>query len=117
MRKLAGPAALAILGTTSLAAAYVSPDLIRRVVREHLGEIRGCYEEGLARRPDLAGRVTVRWVIGADGHVTGATITQSTLGDSAVEQCIATKITSWTFPLSGTGAITVTYPFALGTGS
>ena len=116
MRKLA-PLVFVSLLVPSLASAYISPEFIRRVVREHLGEILACYEESVRRRPDLAGRVVVRWVIGRDGRVTGATIIQSTLGDTAVEQCIATKIASWTFPETAAGAITVNYPFVLGTGS
>jgi len=34
-----------------------------------LGPARRCYAEGLARNPNLEGRVSVRFVIGRDGSV------------------------------------------------
>src|SRR5690606_7250695 len=34
-------------------------DIVRRVVRAHINEVRSCYSRGLARDPALAGRVVI----------------------------------------------------------
>ena len=41
-----------------------------------------------------------------------ASITDSTLHDAAVEQCIVTRVRTWTFPApDGGGVVAVEYPF------
>ena len=45
------------------------PEIIQRVVRQNFGRMRFCYEQGLVRKPELAGRVAVRFLIGSDGRV------------------------------------------------
>ncbi len=52
------------------ASGRLAPEEIRSVVRARFGELRKCYEAGLRRDPNLAGRITVRFVIGRDGKVT-----------------------------------------------
>ena len=47
----------------------LSREVIRRVIRRHINEVRFCYEQELAQRPDLAGRVTVSFIISATGSV------------------------------------------------
>ena len=44
-------------------AARCDKELIRRVVRAHLNELRFCYERALQSRPTLAGRVVSRFLI------------------------------------------------------
>src|SRR5262249_52013830 len=77
-------------------------EAVHRVVRSHTGAVRYCYEKELARKPDLTGRVTTHFVIDKNGAVTEATITDSTLGDSAVEDCLLRQIRSWHFPAKAT---------------
>ncbi|AKF11715.1 AgmX/PglI C-terminal domain-containing protein [Sandaracinus amylolyticus] len=92
----------------------LSSEVIRRVVRRHVNEVRFCYEQELAARPDLEGRVTVGFVIGATGAVQGAGVTDSSLGNPRVEGCIAQAVRRWTFPSpDGGGVVAVTYPFVL----
>ena len=81
---------------------------VQRVVRAHTGAVKYCYEKELVRKPDLAGKVTTHFVIDKNGVVTEATITDSTLGDAAVEECVLRQIRSWHFPAKATS---VTYPF------
>lgn len=96
----------------------LSADAIRRVIREHLPEVRHCYEQGLIAEPQLAGRVTIRFIISASGAVTAASIASSTLGNGRVEQCITTAVLRWKFPApDGGGVVSVTYPFTLATGN
>lgn len=87
-------------------------DLIRRIVRAHIGEVRYCYDEGLAHDPELAGRVVVDFVIGAEGKVTRSTAESDMEGD--VPDCIATAVSRWLFPRPADGKdVAVKYPFVL----
>src|SRR5689334_15094552 len=42
-------------------------DEIRLVVRAKLPQVRACFDEGLARKPELGGRVVLRFTIGPRG--------------------------------------------------
>jgi hypothetical protein len=89
-------------------------EVIRRVVRRQINQVRHCYEKGLARRPDLGGRVSVKFVINGDGAVQTAAVASSSLADRTVEQCIAGAIGRLTFPRpENRGVVLVTYPFNL----
>ena len=89
-------------------------DLIRRIVRAHIGEIRHCYNEGLQRDPKLAGKVIVEFTIAATGKVSHSEVATSTVPDDAVGTCIAAAAGRWLFPKPEGGApVQVTYPFVL----
>ncbi|MFO0683566.1 MAG: AgmX/PglI C-terminal domain-containing protein [Sandaracinus sp.] len=89
-------------------------DVVRRVVRRHLGEVSACYEQALAQRPDLDGRVVLRWTIGPEGRVVGAEVDlgASDLRAPEVQDCVARAARRWTFP-SADGVTIVHYPFVL----
>ncbi len=92
----------------------LSREVIRRVVRRHINEVRFCYEQVLAERPNLSGRVTVAFVISSNGSVQGASVTSTTLANARVEGCISQAVRRWTFPTpDGGGAVVVSYPFSL----
>lgn len=86
---------------------------IRRVVVHNLGEVSRCYEQGLVTDPALQGRVLVRFVIGADGAVTAATVPDAAPAFAAVGECIATAVRSWHFAAPRAGTVVVNYPFNL----
>lgn len=86
-------------------------DLIRRVVRSHVNEVRHCYTQGLAANAGLSGRISVRFVIARDGSVASAEIAESTVADEGVESCIAHSVERWRFPAGA--EVTVVYPFVL----
>jgi hypothetical protein len=90
----------------------IDPELIRKVVHEHRAQIRTCYETQLNTRPNLAGKLVSAWTIDQSGTVTEAHTQESTLRDRTVEQCVASKIKTWRFPIpKGGGEVFVTYPF------
>ncbi|MBN8614177.1 MAG: AgmX/PglI C-terminal domain-containing protein, partial [Deltaproteobacteria bacterium] len=92
----------------------LSREVIRRVIRRHINEVRFCYEQELAQRPDLAGRVTVSFIISATGAVQTASVANTTLNNARVETCVAGAVRRWTFPApDGGGAVLVNYPFVL----
>lgn len=92
----------------------LSREVIRRVIRRHINEVRFCYEQELGNRPDLAGRVTVAFIISPTGSVSSANVANTTLSNARVESCITTAVRRWTFPApDGGGIVGVNYPFVL----
>jgi hypothetical protein len=89
-------------------------EIVRRVVRQHLNEVRYCYEQALVRQPSLAGRVVTMFTIGAKGDVIVSALASSTLGAPLAESCIVAAPKRWQFPApEGGGLVTVSYPFQL----
>lgn len=103
-----------VLGTKADVVGGLDKDLIRRVVRAHINEVRYCYNQGLAKDPNLKGRVAVQFTIGATGKVTSSVVGENDVKDPAVGSCISQAVRRWTFPRPATGgAAIVTYPFIL----
>jgi TonB family protein len=89
-------------------------EIVRRIVRQHLNEVRFCYEQGLARRPGLAGRVVVQFTIASTGRVLVSALQTSSLGEPPVDACIVGAVRRWEFPQPlGGGIVVVSYPFQL----
>ncbi len=89
-------------------------DIIRRIVRAHINEVRHCYNQGLSRDPSLQGRVAVKFVITATGAIASAVTEESTVKDNAVNNCVAKAVKRWKFPKPrGGGSVIVSYPFTL----
>lgn len=87
-------------------------DQIQEVINDHIEGIQKCYEDVLVAMPHLAGRVVVEWQIDRVGRVSDVAIVTSTLGGTAVTDCIAKETASWTFPRpAGNGSVTVIYPY------
>lgn len=95
------------------------PDVIQRIVRQRFGRFRLCYENGLRSNPNLQGRVAIRFVIGPDGVVRGASDGGSDLPSQEVIACVARGFTGISFPQPEGGIVTVVYPitFTPGDGS
>ncbi|PRP91770.1 FHA domain protein [Enhygromyxa salina] len=92
-------------------------DIIRRIVRAHINEVRSCYNSGLTKNPNLEGRVAVNFVITGTGKVGSSVVQESTIKDSSVSNCIAKAVKRWKFPKPrGGGNVIVTYPFNLSPG-
>ncbi len=92
-------------------------DIIRRIVRAHINEVRHCYNQGLVKDPNLKGRVAVQFTIGPTGKVPVAVVAQSSLKDKNVANCVAKAVKRWKFPKpQGGGNVVVTYPFVLAPG-
>ena len=90
----------------------LDPEIIRRIVREHAGQIRYCYERELTRSPGIYGKIVMKWVINGEGKVTQATTAETQMRNANVEGCLATKIKTWVFPKpKGGGIVIVNYPF------
>jgi TonB family protein len=85
--------------------------IIQRIVRAHINELRGCYNQALVRDPELEGRVRTTFVIAPNGSVSSSVIAESEL-DARANACIAKAIRRWSFPaVEGMGTTVVNYPF------
>lgn len=90
----------------------LDPEIIRRIVRDHAGAVRYCYERELVRTPSLYGKVVMKWVINAEGKVVSAQVADSQMKNANVESCLSTRIRTWQFPAPrGGGVVVVNYPF------
>ena len=91
-----------ILGIASCAGT-LDKEIIRRIVRRHLNEVKYCYEQALARQPTLDGRLVVQFTIAGTGQVLASVVQSSTLGSPAVEMCVVNAVKRWEFPRAGEG--------------
>lgn len=90
----------------------LDPEIIRRIVREHAGQIKYCYEKELTRTPGIYGKIVMKWVINGEGRVNQSAVAETQMKNSNVEGCLATKIKTWVFPKpKGGGIVVVNYPF------
>jgi TonB family protein len=93
-------------------------EIIRRIIRRHINEVRYCYEQSLAVHPAIGGRVMVQFTIAASGQVISSLLQNSTVGDARAESCIVQAVRRWEFPRPlGGGIVIVSYPFVLTPGS
>jgi hypothetical protein len=100
--------------------AEVSPgldaDIVRRVVRAHINELRSCDKSSRAKQPELAGTITIAFEIAASGKVSSSTVQESKLtpAEEALPTCFAKAVKRWQFPKpTGADPVRVTYPFAV----
>jgi hypothetical protein len=92
--------------------ACLDNEIIRRVVRQHHAEVRFCYEKRLMSHDALGGRVVTQFTIAATGRVLSSIVSDDSMHDGDIEQCITSAVRRWEFPRSGQTSI-VTYPFIL----
>jgi len=86
----------------------------RRIIRQHVSEVRYCYEQALLRRHDLAGHEVLQLTIAADGSVASAAIVNDELREPALAACVVAAAVRWQFlPKAGEELAVVTYPFML----
>ncbi len=93
-------------------------EIIRRIIRRHLNEVKFCYETELARNARLAGRVAVQFTISGGGEVIASVLQSSTMGNARVENCVVQAVRRWEFPRPTMGGLViVSYPFNFQSGS
>jgi len=88
-------------------------EIIRRIVRQHMNEVKFCYDQELARKPALAGRISVQFAISPVGQVIASTLQSTSMDDARVENCVVSAVRRWEFPKPmGGGIAIVLYPFS-----
>jgi len=98
---------------------------IRAAIRAAIPDIRDCYDAWLQARPELGGRLAVRFTIESAGgeatgqddgtdvpaRVTNVRIVSSELDHGLLEGCVLNVTAGLRFRPPRGGKITVTYPF------
>jgi hypothetical protein len=92
------------------------PEVIQRIVRQNFGRFRLCYENGLRTNPNLAGRVSVRFIISREGAVSSSSDGGSDLPDGGVVSCVVRGFSNLSFPQPEGGIVTVVYPIIFNPG-
>jgi hypothetical protein len=91
-------------------------EIIRRVVHQHMNEIKFCYDQELASKPALAGRISVQFAISPMGQVITSVVQSTSMDNARVENCVVNAVRRWEFPKPmGGGIAIVLYPFSFTT--
>lgn len=90
-----------------------APEEVRQMVAARRSQVRACYERSLKRNPKLAGTVTVELRVGPAGQVLGTRVTDDTLGDEQVADCLRHETAGWLFQSARNA--NVVYPFVFRT--
>lgn len=113
--------ALAVLHLASAAiASSLDTKRIDETVRTKQDAIAACYDEGLARKPRLSGKIVVLFTVENDGTVSDAVTKKgTTLEDDTVVSCVLREIETLVFPPPNPDCdasrddctVKITYPF------
>ncbi len=107
-----GTASVGVLEEETDVQGGLDRDVIARIIKSQIGQIRYCYERQLSANPELYGKVQVKFTIGSAGAVVTQTVGSSSLNNAMVEGCILRRIAGWQFPKPAGGTdVIVTYPF------
>jgi outer membrane biosynthesis protein TonB len=88
----------------------VDAQVLARTIRGHLAQVRACYERALRRRPDLRGKLLLRFTLTAAGTVSAVEIDEDSLHDGEVASCLRAAARGWRFPPSPR-TVDATFPF------
>lgn len=91
----------------------MDPDVIRRILLDHLPQFRYCYQRELERTGnDLSGVIRLDFTIGASGHVSNAGVDGGSNLPGDVKKCVVGVLRGITFPEPmGGGTVEVKQPF------
>jgi TonB family protein len=92
----------------------LSREVVHRIVMQHRGRMRHCYETRLRANPELRGRVTIKFVIAPQGTVPSVQVAGNTTGDDGLAACAQDVVRRMSFPQAD-GVTAVTYPFTFQT--
>ena len=101
---------------TGTKSANRSGDELSRIINSHNDAIEYCYKRESKLDPNLKGDVMVEFVIAYNGRVTNVRVTDSSLRNKNVENCIIGRIRGWRFkPISqAEGDVTVRQKYIFG---
>ncbi len=92
--------------------ATVISEYINRAMPMYLS----CYKDGVKEaKTSLAGKLEIKFLIGGDGKVAKASVSNTTLNNATIEGCVVDAIKGLQFPEPAShGSVDVTYPFSFG---
>lgn len=90
----------------------MDPDVIRRILLDHLPQFRYCYQKELERTGnELSGLIKLDFAIGASGHVTAAGVEGNSNLPTDVKKCVVGVLRGIAFPEPlGGGTVEVKQP-------
>ena len=94
----------------------IDKDGVDKVVKMNYNAIKRCYEKELKANPDLKGKISVIFMINAEGRVQTVDITTDTVGNENVSSCIKSVVKRWRFPKPDEGSVSIEYPFIFSSG-
>jgi TonB family protein len=107
-----GQGNIAIDDTETIVEGGLEKEVIAKIIKEHLGQIRYCYDRQLASDSALHGKVKVNFSIDSGGVVDSQSVGESTMNNAMIEECILRRIATWKFPKPKGGTkVLVSYPF------
>ncbi len=92
------------------AEASIDADGVRFVVKQHMPQVRACYERAF-KDSAPAGRVEIAFAIGPDGMAKRVRTDENTMGSDQLAKCLEQKVKEWTFPRPVGGDYELIYPF------
>jgi hypothetical protein len=93
-------------------------EIVQRVVRQHRGELKACYENELQKNKSLQGELVIKFTISGKGEVIAAVKQSSDIKSASLEACVTQRIRRWVFPEPrGGGIVVVKYPFRFSSGT
>lgn len=90
----------------------MDPDVIRRILLEHLAQFRYCYQKELEKRgEETSGQIKLNFTIGASGHVAQAGVDGTSALPAETKRCVVGVLKGITFPEPmGGGTVEVKQP-------
>lgn len=92
----------------------IDREAVRRAVRSAMSAFKACYEREYKKDTKLEGKVVVAWEIHEKGIGKNSVVVKdkSTIGNSAVENCVRERVLTIRYPEPPAGTFAeVTYPF------
>ena len=84
----------------------MDPDVIRRILKEHIPQFRYCYQKELDRvKNPMSGVLKLNFIIGSSGHVTKAGVSARTALPIRLKGCVVNVLKGIKFPASLGGGI------------
>jgi TonB family protein len=86
---------------------------INDVIQHAKALLTSCYQREVNHDSTLAGTVQVRFEIAANGSVTSARVTKSSVRSEAVSECLTERISFLKFPAKGRAVVNYPFVFAI----
>jgi hypothetical protein len=107
-----GPEDGGLAGNEVTGRGSLDPELIRQVIHANRAKVRGCYEAPLRDAPKLAGKISIKFVIGVTGTVGDVEVGEDDVHSEALAKCLVAAVKTWKFPAPKGGVVKVTYPLS-----
>ena len=89
----------------------ISSEALTNWMRGRRGAIVSCYERELKRDHSLSGRLVLKFIVSTRGRVTDLDLTEGTMQNAAVRECISSLAKNWVLPFTPEDEVPVAFPF------